>query len=263
MNKPTDSEIRDILGESDESLLKAWSPGDPLAILAWGPAGVGKTHLGMTFPKPIFAFDFDLNMNETMRQFQGQNIFKRTFMVPPLGEWLRAKELADRFLKEYYEALTKLERLGKSTGVYGSVMLDSVTQLWDLLRYAYVPMDADGRTKSAWNYGGVNNKYQALFMEAKNRGVNLFAAARSKNVWTENEKGNRVKTTLQEIDCKDETLFLSSVVTEVAVEDRYVKGKLERQRVYKIRKCSANGNLTGLESGKLDYPTLIELIESM
>lgn len=274
------------LNLTDASYIKPWTPGQSTVACFWGPAGVGKTSLAFsaaTPDRPIVLFDLEHNTREAVRRFDPTLVIPandRGYWVPILGKKEQAKAVADALVTDYHNWLARLS----SSGIRATVVIDSVTKLWELMRYAYVPLDATGAVKSAWAYGETNQKYEALLAEPRKHGLDLIMTARSDDVWKEqtNESGKvqRVKTTEQAADWKaPETPFQASIIVELrqitARNTQTLKPYQYRKAI--VRKCTPNGNIVGLEHDSrpkgtdgpddpgekaLDWETLMMFVEN-
>lgn len=96
-----------------------------LVCAPWGPPGSGKTHFACTFPEPVHIINMDLGLNEIVAKFRGtKEIFWYDFLITqePSGHTRMLRDMIDT-----YQSV--LETL-KDTG--GTVVIDTVTQLWGL-----------------------------------------------------------------------------------------------------------------------------------
>ena len=98
----------------------------------WGLEKSCKTTLGLTWPKPLKHFDFDLGYERASHRFKGQDIASSKHITPiQLGARLYGcKELWYKFITDYNKTLED-----KSTA---TVMVDTATQLWEVCRMAYL-----------------------------------------------------------------------------------------------------------------------------
>jgi hypothetical protein len=269
------ADFRARLGLTADSYIKPWTPGDSTVACFWGPGGTGKTTLAFsaaTPTRPIVLFDLEHNTREAARRFDPSLIIPADpngYWVPILGQKEQARPVADRLLKDYHQWLRRLS----DAGVRATIVIDSVTKLWELMRYAFVPLNPDGSVKSAWAYGEVNQKYEAFLAEPRRWGHDLILTCRSDAVWreqtSESGKVQRVKTTDQEADWKDpETAYQTSIIVEMRL-DRGWDEKARKAYQYRkavVRKCTPNGNLVGYETqpgdDPLNWETLMQLVEA-
>ena len=241
------------LGITTSDLIKPWKGGDPLIVVVWGPYSSGKTHFAFTASSlcPVFLFDFEHNTSEVARhpQFKDKLIVRQTYFVPVLGVtgWKQQAEAqANKFRKDYYDALT----LATQQHVQCCFVIDSVTKVWELLRYAYVPIDDAGRTGSAWNYGFVNSLYQALFDEPRFKGHHFVGTCRTNNLWVDKRK-----TELLEADWKEpETPFNASIILQA--------DQIDTGTHMTVKKCTPNLKLKGTDWREMTFTDLIGLVES-
>lgn len=258
------SDLLSSIGANSPSAVTP-EPWDP-DVTGWvigifGKEGAGKNHFTLTAPPPWVFFDTEGNTEETLRSFPGSEKMAKIFRykVPILGEKDLAKAEFDKFYKDYHGTLRTLAmKQAKAT-----LIIDGVTKLWEMIRYALVPLDAEGRVKSAWNYAAANNAYQALFSEARAHHQRLIFTARAQPVWEEvvNEYGKKQpkKTSRFDADWKDETPYMASVIIEVVANNvPGAGGKLETQRTYRLTKSQPQERLKNTVFTSLDYPSLVE-----
>ena len=144
----TPDEIRKLMfGKPQEA--RAWVSGDPIIVTNYGRGGAGKTHLGFTFPGPIVLHDLELNTSETLRQFAHRSdIMKYEYSVPTTEHRDQARRYYEAWLDQYFKTMESFWR----AGIQGTHIIDSVTRLWELIRFAIVPLKDDGKViGSAWN----------------------------------------------------------------------------------------------------------------
>jgi hypothetical protein len=231
-----------------------WSPDqDGVILINWGRDGVGKTRLGLEWPKPIFLFDSEGNTKETISQIGDKSdIFVHRFMPPMLGNFAAAKAEFQRFHKAYHETLQKCA----SAGVKGTFVLDSVTNFYDMIRYALVPMTPDGKAQgTAWVYGESNAAFQALFSQARYYRQRLYCTARAREIWVDKQPTGTFSA-----EIKVEALYAASIVLETQLTP---DGKGGFNRKYTFRKAQPNQNLVGMGFPNLPYEQMVKLIQTM
>lgn len=267
MSAPSLDELRRLLTRTTGTAPTPMARRDPRAGMvtgAWGEEGVGKTHLGLTWPGPMVYHDLESNAEETFRAFDRSDVVAyHRYRVPIMGEREQNKTELDRFVRNYYGGL----RAFHEAGVVGTHVVDGVTRLWELIRYAIVPLDADGRVKSAWAYGPANDLYAAVLTRPRDYGQHLYFTARACSVWeTSTDTDGRArtaKTARKRADWKEEASgYYPSVIVEIANRSVLESGgKVATERVYHIHKCNLNGALKGRSYASLDFETLVALIE--
>lgn len=262
---PSIEEVRALIGAKEPPPI--WTPKDGLIAVPWGPEGCGKTRFALTFPGPLVIHDLEGNVEETMSTMPGirENVAAYyKYSVPILADKNASKPIWEEFKKNFHGAVEKFRK----AGVTGTHIVDSGTRVWELIRYAVVPLDDDGRVRSAWYYAPGNDAYAAMFYKCRDYKQNLVVPCRASNVWektaSDSGKDKMEKTSRLEADWKDPTTaYLASVIVELSTKlVRGKDGKVDNARVYKVKKCTPNEALKKEEFDMLDYDTLIAAIES-
>lgn len=112
-----------IKGHSFDTL----PPVGQLVCAPWGPPGSGKTHFACTFPGPVHIINMDLGLSGVVSKFQGQKeIYWYDFLITadPGGH--------TRMLRDMIETYQMILDILKDDG--GTVVIDTVTQLWGLVQ---------------------------------------------------------------------------------------------------------------------------------
>lgn len=242
---------------------KPWTPEENgFVITPWGRPGAGKTAFAFSGPAPIVVFDFNWNTSQEIRRWPDKEILDPyTYRVHELGDRQANVDMWNRFLSDYNRAIDTFMK----SGLRGTIVIDDVTRLWELIRFSLVPLNPDGTVKTAWSYGPANFAYQSLFQKARAAKVVLFAIVQAKNVWVsemlESGKTKTSKTDAEEADWKDETPGMSDVVVWVSRHTQ--DGKTVRR--YFVKKCNPNGEVDGSTfetPEELTYDKLVEAIQT-
>lgn len=231
--------------------IEPWRPGDPTNVLLWGSEGVGKSHFWMTAPDPLIAFDFEHNLHETLRGVQKldpeKSIKRFPYMVPPLEDRLACKIMGDKLVKDVNIVLDFLvANKAKATFVF-----DTVTNWWEIFRFAYVPLDDKGRAMQR-EYGPAVGKANGILQKIKAYGHSIIMVARAKPYWLDNKD-----TGLLCGDYYKAFGYAASAIIEISKTP-------SNERQYRIVRCKANERAEQLPAlGELDYPGLLKVIEAV
>lgn len=95
-------------------------------ILCWGPPGMGKSTMGFSFPEPVCVIDTENKAADLKKKFSGKNIFIWT----PDG--------FDDAVQARDEALNLLEEYEAQTDEKGTVVVDSMSDMWEWSQYKYI-----------------------------------------------------------------------------------------------------------------------------
>lgn len=102
-------------------------------ILAWGPPGYGKTHVGFTMPAPICIIDTEGKAHNLASKFED----KVTYIWQP--------EDYDEARDALFEAISVLEKYLEK-GHRGTIIVDSMSEMWEWSKQKYVSKVYDGKT---------------------------------------------------------------------------------------------------------------------
>lgn len=122
-----------------------------MIVAVWGDEKTAKTTLGLTFPKSIKHFDVDLGFQRAAGRFKaeieaGEIVTKRYPMPLQMNSRLKGmRELWEEFQKDYYEAATDAK--------WATLMVDSGTQLYELVRLAFLQEKQEAQLKRGLKAG--------------------------------------------------------------------------------------------------------------
>ena len=256
----TAPDIEALLGKKP---LEVWKPGDPLRTTVWGWESSGKTWLGLTWPDPLIGFLTEANLPEVLRSMPTKKITPfGPYRVPLLGGWADARKEADRFLTDYMKTLETLYK----AGVRASILVDSGSDVWKLIRYAYVIYDDNGKAKPN-AYEIANQKMQSIYESAKYMGHNLIVTAKADEQWGEIDRPSGGKqlgqTGADKAKWWSDSAYCSDLVIRIKTGPRATTdGKVPQRRMYEVRKATPNDKLVGQEFDSMDYGQLMGLIEA-
>ena len=149
-------------------------------IMVWGPPGLFKSHFCYTAPEPIAFLDLEGKADDIAGKFEG----KRVAIWQP-SDYYEAQDALE-------EALTWLEQVMDEEDKRGTIVVDSMSEMWDWAQFAYVqeayPMD-DPEEKlkdvfknlSIGDWKWIKNKHNAEFRQRITDSPFHF-------VWTAGEK---------------------------------------------------------------------------
>jgi len=108
-------------------------------ILGYGNPGTGKTHFGFTMPKPVFCIDTEGKAHSITEKFDGDIYI---FEVDNYDE-------AETALSQ---ALDGLEAYRNEENQIGTLMVDSMSNMWDWAQQKYVELDNPGKSPHEVNF---------------------------------------------------------------------------------------------------------------
>lgn len=242
-----------------------WNPDDDeFIVLAWGKEGTGKTKLALTFPKPIFLYDFEGNTKETVSQLEekeraGIKTFR--YLIPPLEEAAGSRAVLEKFKREFFGTLKACaEKKIKATFV-----IDSATEFWRLCRYATTQIDPKtGKAAgTAWVYAEANATFESVSSQIRFYRQRLFYTGRAESVWVDKQK-----TGYYSAEVRESALFASSVVIEVGLNPvLQTNGAVKTVRQYAFRKSQPNPALLeepwNVINDVLTYNTLVDRLTKL
>jgi hypothetical protein len=101
-------------------------------VLGYGNPGTGKTHFGFTMPEPVFCIDTENKAHSITDKFDKEIYL---FEVDNYDEAINALS----------QSLDALEKYQTEEGVRGTLMVDSMSNMWDWAQQKYMEMAYPGR----------------------------------------------------------------------------------------------------------------------
>lgn len=152
-------EITDI-ASSAETKDEAQSHDKLWRVLVYGNPGTCKTHFGLTMPGPIMLIDTEGKGNEILEKFD-----KEVMYWTPEGYQEASKALAEAL--DTLVAVKKGDVDGFEEGTIGTIMIDSMGEIWDWAQQRYVSMaypgqDVDDVEFQSALQGGRESDWQAI-----------------------------------------------------------------------------------------------------
>jgi hypothetical protein len=214
----------------------------------------GKTHFALTAPDPIAVLNTDIGLEGVVEKFidSGKTIYATEVRMPLLGkkvdQQLVAKEAEERFnilMADFKAAL--------ADKTIRTVVFDSATQVWELLRLARF-----GKLTQVMpqHYTAVNTEYEQLMREAYASDKNLILLHKMKDEWLDNNRTGK-----KELAGYKDTPFLTQLNVLLTRHDREdgVEGSDFRLKVLDCRQNPEINNLV-LENENATFPMLGQLI---
>lgn len=98
-----------------------------LVIATWGLPKVGKTTFGLTFPEPIYIYNFDYGYGPVISAAEGKNVFVADYILPDTFDLSAYKQVLTQFQKDWRQGVEEADAAG------GSVIVDTASQLWEVI----------------------------------------------------------------------------------------------------------------------------------
>ncbi len=272
-------------------------PNQPIVVLLWGKEGLWKTSTGLSWPKPLYDFEFDVGSfaraSWRVPEDQLAQIHLKKYPMPMQVEKLTGlqkegvtlkfpkkvvgvKELWQQFVADFVKAVQLPNDQCKT------IMFDSSTKLWSIAHTGYLQEiqekqiskfpninENDLREKlQTVEYGPVNERMASLIATARSYDKNLVLVHYPRDVYGErlNNNGEKVeyKTGKIEPDGFKETRRLA----DIELINELVKDKNNRDTVVcKIgEKCALaymGTTAMGLTLPEASYQGLVMLQQSM
>jgi hypothetical protein len=108
-------------------------------VLGYGNPGTGKTHFGFTMPEPIVCVDTESKAHAITDKFD-----KEIYLFQ-VDNYTEASEALD-------QALDLLEAIRKDDGRVGTLMIDSMSNMWDWAQQRHMELAYPGREKGEVNF---------------------------------------------------------------------------------------------------------------
>ena len=149
-----------------------------LLLNVWGPPKAGKTTLALTFPEPIYYFNFDLGLEQHIGRIAEKQMFVSQYEAPMSATFHELERLAEEVNKDMSTA-------GKATMHGGTIIIDTGDDLWSLYSRLALEEEAGKRGGQAplrFSYGAANNWFKNVVDTVKRAGYgNLVIIDREKD----------------------------------------------------------------------------------
>lgn len=115
----------------------------PFRLNVWGEEKTGKTSFALSFPRPMFFFNFDLGVQELLevRPELAEGLQVATYLLPPNPTLEKGEEILQEFVDDWYAALEAEEG--------GTIVLDTGTQLKELATYVKMTQKLEAKIRAA------------------------------------------------------------------------------------------------------------------
>ena len=224
----------------------------------WGPPKSGKTHLGLTFPTPIYAIEIGETGTEDWFMAHPDVPHKyEPIIIPDLVPKLSDHEM---LLANFEEKL--MEAVDSE---YKTLVIDSTSRLWRSIRAVKTDETFRASTREKPNqadYEGANDYMEQVVQVArKNRGLNLVFVHRHREVF------RKVDGKLQDtgdIESRDYRGMENLVTIQIRTgKAEFFMGK-DKPKVmdfaHTIELCRYQPELEGQMIRRLDYNKLMEIM---
>ena len=129
-------------------------------ILGYGNPGTGKTHFGFTMPEPVFCIDTENKAHSITNKFDKEIYL---FEANNYDEAVNALNQSLDALEAVYAG--DVDEF--SEGTRGTIMVDSMSNLWDWAQQKYMEMAYPGRERNEVNFqsalqGGNDSDWQSI-----------------------------------------------------------------------------------------------------
>lgn len=117
----------------------------PLRLNVWGEQKTGKTTFALSFPRPMYYFNFDLGLLEllALHPEQRDGLFFENYALAPDTDLAQGEALLQKFVDEWREGAMAASAQG------GTVVLDTATHLKDLVSYVKMTQKLEEKIKKA------------------------------------------------------------------------------------------------------------------
>ena len=217
---------------------------EPLIISLSGEPKSGKTHFALTAPEPIEVFDFDGGVLTLLGKFAGKDIRLYQYIMDVWGKE-KVSPMWDGFLGAYKKALA---------GDAQTIVLDTATQTWEILRLAYFEKESPGDKHFAFEYGKPNSLMRSVISAPRVHGKNLILTHYIREVW--NAEGKKTGEIVS--DGFKHTEGLANLVLGFEAKARKPTGEDTLVTILRSREAR---ELVGETLTNPDWNTLVALLE--
>lgn len=171
-------------------------------VLNFGKPGTAKTHLGLDMPAPVIAIDTEERVQIISKKFKhcrecNNDWFSKTFECPECGSkniWLKdirriKVNNVDQLNAAIDNAIIILEDVKKRTGMIGTIMVDSWTESWNMVREEHYDKYYNGLTPSEVqlnprdDYKHINPRHNDIRKKLLKCGFNVYLTATEGDVY--------------------------------------------------------------------------------
>lgn len=123
----------------------------PLRVNIWGEPKSGKTSFALSFPRPLYLFDFDHGFKELIakRPELGEGLYYQEYALPPNPTPQEGEALLQSFVDDWREA---------ALAPGSTMVLDTGTQLRELVTYVKIAQKLEEKIKKAQAMAAKANK---------------------------------------------------------------------------------------------------------
>ena len=205
----------------------------------------GKSSFALSSPGPIIYFNFDFGLEGVVHKYaKNKSVYIKDYKVKRGDTSNVYFNALEAFKQDYYKALTTNAR---------SVVLDTATELWELIRLARLGGNLGVSKEASYKWGPINAEYIGLIREAYDHDKNLILLHKAKKEYVDDKFTGKY-----ELDGYKYTPGLVQVNTVV-----YREG-LDGDFYLKILNCRQNATIAGMECPLIDeysaFPMLAQWV---
>lgn len=227
---------------------------DRLVLGVCGREGVGKTHLALTFPEPIFLFNFDKSLEGTLSRFKDKEVYYADYEFPSGITPETKSDILEQFLKDYWDTILEEEE--------GTIVIDTFTHVWDLIYSTVLEKIRKERSKKnkdvkvyPFDYAEANSQAESMLTAVyRHHSLNMCVTERMSQVY--DSKGNAIPGRYKAKGYKGLPYTVQAFGTIVVENGR---------RYYRIEKTTFN-DIAGTTEKKVyspDYDTIKYVLDEM
>ena len=203
----------------------------------------GKTHFALTFPAPILLMSFDVGAKFVCeKHFPDKDVTIKEYNLPVVETTNAPITGVEQVWKDIQADFKDACESGK----YKTVVIDTGTALWEIVRYAYKEETSKMKLPPL-GYVEPNARFLALFQTARACGINFVITNHLKDEYANNEA-----TGAKVLDGFKRTAGYADVCLTMARKGE----KKDTRFVAKIDDCRFDPFITGEEIEMPDYDTL-------
>lgn len=153
-----------------------------LIVSDWGREKSGKTHFALSFPEPIYVFDFDRRLDNPARDYPDKQMYRKQYRDPTLGTIQDHEKIYNEFLKD-------LRTVVKGIGYQGTIVIDTHTAVWQVIQSTYVEKIRqqkleDGKKFMTFDYALANRHFTEVIETIKdNDSINCVLIGKAQDAY--------------------------------------------------------------------------------
>ena len=227
-----------------------------LIVSIWGPVKSGKTHLGLSFPRPIHAVEVgETGVEDLTIMHPDWDVRYRSLIIPNLSPSLADHE---KLLAELDETLHEAVESDAAT-----FLVDSFSRVWRSVRVVKTEegfQNSQRLKRNQADYELANDYVEQIIQVArKRRNMNIVLVHRHREVYRKDDEGKLTAT--GDLEARDYKGMENIVQLQIRTgKQQFIDPKTREKSLdfaHTIELCRFDPDLEGVMVRRLDYQRLV------